>query len=359
MTPLLTVAVPTYNRGHLLPLFFERLWRAVAPCASLLEVLVSNNCSTDDTAHLLDDWLSRAPAGLRVRRFTQDRNVGAARNLTFLLKQASGDFFLVIGDDDQLFSDGLQQLLQVLQSEERPSAVVSSRAEYPLGGSIRGFVSPAQMTRHFFEFGCAPAGAFDRRVAMAAIENRHLWDSVESLVWPQTAAAYLAMHDARPRPAYVADFTIGGLLNDEWQTTPTREYWTRVLLDLLVAGDLVDRASGGAALRHDLLAPDTQGIHTLLQHVLCHSLAEDPVSSTRPLQHLLKARFGIRGRYWAWILRCSDSPKLYRRLFAWRWRLRHLGSDRGLQKALDRIRERYGVEEEARRVSGKRYGDWF
>lgn len=359
MQRLLSIAVPTYNRGHLLSRFFPKLWQAIESHTTEVEVLISNNCSTDDTENLITKWLSLAPPRVVIRRFTQSTNIGCARNLTYLLRRAAARYFLLLGDDDQLFQEGLARLLSALASDQQPVAAVCGRAECGLSGPLKGFVPSREMSRYFYEFGCAPAGAFDTQAAISAIESRNLWGDVDAVVWPQTAAAYLAMSDNRGRPGFVADFTIGGLLCEEWQTQPTREYWVKVASDLLAAADLVDRVTGEFELRRDVLSRESEGIPQLLRHVLCHSLGSDTVSKTSSLQRLLARRFGMRGLYWAWLLRCGDAPFFYRRMYSMRWRLRNYGSNSGLAENLSRIRRRYESNEQVSRPTGKRFGDWF
>lgn len=90
--PLVTIAVPTFNRAELL----DRCLRtALAQVYSNFEVLVSDNASTDDTPKVLERFDDRR---LRVTR--QRSNIGLLPNWNACLAQARGEYIVYISDDD-------------------------------------------------------------------------------------------------------------------------------------------------------------------------------------------------------------------------------------------------------------------
>ncbi len=96
--PLVTIAIPTYNRA-------DRFLRPAIDAALQqtypnIEVIISDNCSTDDT-----ETVVRSYKDSRIRYFRQERNIGANNNFNFCLEQASGDYFLLFLDDDQIDAD--------------------------------------------------------------------------------------------------------------------------------------------------------------------------------------------------------------------------------------------------------------
>jgi glycosyltransferase involved in cell wall biosynthesis len=96
--PLVTIGISTYNRaGSYLP---QALASALEQTYPNLEVVVSDNCSTDETAEVLGN-LSDA----RLRCFRQERNIGANANFNFCLEQARGRYFLLLHDDDLIDPD--------------------------------------------------------------------------------------------------------------------------------------------------------------------------------------------------------------------------------------------------------------
>lgn len=97
--PLVTIGIPTFNRaGH--------LRRAVASCRAQtyqrLEIVISDNASSDETAALCDTW---ARLDGRIRVIRQTRNLGREPNFAAVLNAASGTLFMWLSDDDWLDPD--------------------------------------------------------------------------------------------------------------------------------------------------------------------------------------------------------------------------------------------------------------
>ena len=105
--PLLTLAVPTYNRSRYLATFLA----AIAPqltAETRVELLISDNASPDGTAALVQDYQSR---GLPIRYILNETNVGADRNILQCFEQASGRYVWICGDDDVVEPGGLKRVL--------------------------------------------------------------------------------------------------------------------------------------------------------------------------------------------------------------------------------------------------------
>ncbi len=99
--PLVTIAIPTYNRASLF--LRDAIEAALRQTYPALEVVISDNCSSDDTPALVREFHDP-----RIRYFRQERNIGANNNFNFCLQQARGDYFLLFLDDDQIDSDFVQ-----------------------------------------------------------------------------------------------------------------------------------------------------------------------------------------------------------------------------------------------------------
>ena len=92
--PLLaSIGIPTYNRaGGYLRL---ALRSALAQTYTPLEIIVSDNCSTDDTESVVQSFNDP-----RIRYFRQSKNLKPNDNFNFCLDQARGTYFLLLHDDD-------------------------------------------------------------------------------------------------------------------------------------------------------------------------------------------------------------------------------------------------------------------
>ena len=95
-TPLVTVGIPTYNR----PEGLERTLQQITnQTYKNLEIIVSNNASED---HRVQEVINRYQSvDSRIISFLQKENIGLIANFKFVLKNASGDFFMWAADDDE------------------------------------------------------------------------------------------------------------------------------------------------------------------------------------------------------------------------------------------------------------------
>ena len=108
----MTIGIPTYNRGD------ERLQRVVDAACNQdwknLEILVSDNASSDDT-----ETLMRSVSDPRVKYIRQEKNLGANGNFNYLLQEAKGEWFLLFHDDDLIDSDFVSSCMSVVMPEHR------------------------------------------------------------------------------------------------------------------------------------------------------------------------------------------------------------------------------------------------
>ena len=90
----LTIAIPTLNRARDLRRAIDS---ALAQSSPAIEVLVSNNGSTDDTRAVLESY--NHP---RLRAYHHATTIPAAEHGNFLIEAARGELFLGLSDDDYL-----------------------------------------------------------------------------------------------------------------------------------------------------------------------------------------------------------------------------------------------------------------
>lgn len=136
-TPLVTIAIPTYNRAaSYLPV---ALRSALAQRHPRLEVLVADNASRDGTASLL-----RGIADERLRYFRHAVNVGANRNYNYCLEQARGDYFLLLHDDDAIDGDFIAACLHAAEHGVHEGIIRTGvRVIDELGATVRESVNDA------------------------------------------------------------------------------------------------------------------------------------------------------------------------------------------------------------------------
>ena len=122
--PLITLAIPTFNRAAFLTELLASLLPQFATLPSgTVELLVSDNCSTDETESVVRQFVSRR---LHCRYLRNKANLGADANFLQCLDEATGQYVWVFGDDDLLVPDALPNLISLLEQAEVDLVYLSS-----------------------------------------------------------------------------------------------------------------------------------------------------------------------------------------------------------------------------------------
>jgi glycosyltransferase involved in cell wall biosynthesis len=100
--PLVTIVIPTYNRGRLLPACIDS---ALAQDYPSFEVVVVDDGSTDRTAEVCEGY------GSRIRYFRKP-NGGAASALNYGIGKMRGTWFKWLSSDDELEPGALSALVE-------------------------------------------------------------------------------------------------------------------------------------------------------------------------------------------------------------------------------------------------------
>ncbi len=117
--PLVSICIPTRNRAGALR---ETLPKILAQHYAPLEILISDNGSTDGTEALCREAASRDP---RIRYFRQKENIGLYGNHNFLIDQARGEFLGFFHDHDEHDPSLVEQYVRFLQDHPEAGVVCS------------------------------------------------------------------------------------------------------------------------------------------------------------------------------------------------------------------------------------------
>lgn len=98
MPKTLSIVIPAYNEERSILQILDRIQKVVLIEAMDKEILIINDCSTDQTESLILRYQKNHPE-LNIRYFKQDNNQGKGAALHAGIKAASGDF-LIIQDAD-------------------------------------------------------------------------------------------------------------------------------------------------------------------------------------------------------------------------------------------------------------------
>lgn len=107
--PRFTIGIPTYNRANYLQ---RSLGCAAAQTYDDLEIIVSDNASTDTTAEVARSF------GDRVRYHRNESNLGMWRNFLQVVGLAQGEYFAWLQDDDAVHQDFARRAAAALDGDE-------------------------------------------------------------------------------------------------------------------------------------------------------------------------------------------------------------------------------------------------
>lgn len=138
-TPLVSIAVPVRDGARFLD---EALASLVSQTLDDLEIIVSDNASTDDTPRIARAWAARDE---RVRYVRNERDLGAAPNFNQALALARGRYFRWAAADDLAAPEHLARCVAVL--ERRPAVVLCHSRVRVVDASSRRVAEPAYLLR--------------------------------------------------------------------------------------------------------------------------------------------------------------------------------------------------------------------
>jgi len=115
---LISICIPTYNRAGYLG---ETLESALPQVGPDVEVVVSDNGSTDGTEEMIRHYQNRNPA---IRYFRNHSNEGFDRNILRCVERAAGEYVWFLGSDD-VVKDGVVEVVRrrILDASSRPVLV--------------------------------------------------------------------------------------------------------------------------------------------------------------------------------------------------------------------------------------------
>src|SRR5580704_10746317 len=112
--PLLTIAIPTFNRAEYLKELLSLLAGQLRN-EPRVELIISDNASPDETPAVVQDFVAR---GLRVRYIRNPQNIGPDANFLQCFEQARGKYVWLFSDDDLIVPGGLAKILDYCEAAD-------------------------------------------------------------------------------------------------------------------------------------------------------------------------------------------------------------------------------------------------
>ena len=117
-----SVCIPTYNYGNYIA---ETIASVLAQNYSDFELLIIDDCSSDQTAQVVESYAKQDP---RIRFIVNEVNLGMVENWNSCLAQAKGEYIKFVFGDDLLASpDALGRMVSLLDNDDTISLACSAR----------------------------------------------------------------------------------------------------------------------------------------------------------------------------------------------------------------------------------------
>ncbi len=118
--PLITIGIPTYNGSSRILNSIDSIKIQDYPN---IQVIISDNCSTDNTSAVVKEVLKTVPG---IVYYRQKTNIGLVKNFDFLLQKATGKYFMWLSDDDCLEPGVLSKYVSFMEQNSDYSVVTGN-----------------------------------------------------------------------------------------------------------------------------------------------------------------------------------------------------------------------------------------
>ncbi|MDQ2100212.1 MAG: glycosyltransferase [Tychonema bourrellyi B0820] len=119
--PLVSICIPTYNGAAFIG---EAIQSALAQTYPNIEVIISDDGSTDETIAIAQSFTSQTSADLRI---ILHRNYGLSQNWNFCISQAKGKYIKFLFQDDFLAPECIAKMVAVAEQHPKIGMVFSPR----------------------------------------------------------------------------------------------------------------------------------------------------------------------------------------------------------------------------------------
>ncbi|MEJ5268101.1 MAG: glycosyltransferase [Bacteroidales bacterium] len=126
--PLVSIIVITYNSSKYV---LETLESAKAQTYQNIELIVSDDCSTDNTVEICREWIEKNKERfVRTELITAEKNSGIPANCNRGVKSAQGEWLKFIAGDDTLKNEAIATYISFISKHEECSLLHSSMEIY-------------------------------------------------------------------------------------------------------------------------------------------------------------------------------------------------------------------------------------
>jgi len=145
--PKVTIGVPIFNGASTIHRLLDSL---VSQDYPNIEIVISDNCSTDNSAEVCLSYVKRFSF---VSLIQQPENTGLYRNSYFVTEQGIGKYFMWAHHDDWFDQNWISEMVKALEKRPQLSSAIGPTRVYDSGGASRyeisfaGALGPARLGR--------------------------------------------------------------------------------------------------------------------------------------------------------------------------------------------------------------------
>jgi glycosyltransferase involved in cell wall biosynthesis len=111
---VLSICIPTYNRSRCIREQLSRLSLVDKEVLEKVEILISDNCSPDDTQQVIESYYNL----LDFVYIRNNENIGPDSNFLQCIRKATGKYVWLLGDDDFINQNNISKLLEIISNHE-------------------------------------------------------------------------------------------------------------------------------------------------------------------------------------------------------------------------------------------------
>jgi abequosyltransferase len=112
VTVKLSIAIPTYNGSRYIREALDSIISQLEDIHEEVEVVISDNASTDQTPEIIRDYQSKYSF---IKYFRNEENLGADRNFDLAVRRSTGEYAWLFSDDDKLKPGAIKRVLEALE----------------------------------------------------------------------------------------------------------------------------------------------------------------------------------------------------------------------------------------------------
>jgi glycosyltransferase involved in cell wall biosynthesis len=192
---ILSISIPTYNRCEILKHTLTNIFNQIDDehLHQLIEVVVSDNASTDNTEEVVKEFIALNKFKIVYSRNT--KNLGLIKNIINLVPLSTGKFWMFYGDDDMPPQGSLVKLIELFKSDETHAAFMFKQQQVA-NNSFKSYSVDSSLTisqlasSYFYYIGNAGVFAVKHNLALEAVKSYN--DQLITTCWPQTNVLFLA-----------------------------------------------------------------------------------------------------------------------------------------------------------------------